>query len=73
MKTISKRDLNKLIKKDGWELTADSKKAMHEQNVASALSEQVEAITNLAESVNGIRDALRADTGKGIDQAHQGE
>jgi len=63
MKTISKKDLNKL-KGKGWELTPDSKKAIHNQNMAAMRSKQVEAITSLSESVDGIKDALRADTGK---------
>ncbi|MBE9573950.1 MAG: hypothetical protein IMF20_02320 [Proteobacteria bacterium] len=63
MKTVSQKDLDKL-KGKGWELTPESKKAAHEQRVASMMSKQVEAITNLAESVDGIRDALKADTGK---------
>ena len=61
MKTVSQRDLNKLIKREGWELTPDSKKAIQEHNVASVLSKQVEAITNLAESVDGVSEAVRAE------------
>ena len=64
MKTVSQRDLNKLIKREGWELTPDSKKAIQEQNISSALSMQVEAITNLSRSMDSIKDALMADTGK---------
>ena len=63
MKTISKKDLNKL-KGKGWELTPESKKAIHNQDMASMMSKQVEAIMALSESVDGIKDALRADTGK---------
>jgi hypothetical protein len=63
MKKISQKDLNKL-KGQGWDLTPDSKKAVREQKTAATLSKQVEAITNLAESVDGIREALKADTGK---------
>ena len=63
MKTISKKDLNKLEGK-GWELTPDSKKAMHNQNMASMLSRQVEAIMSLAEKVDGIKDVLKANPAK---------
>ena len=63
MKTISKKDLNKL-KGKGWELTPESKKAMHSQAMASMMSKQVEAIMALSESVDGIKDALRTDTGQ---------
>ena len=63
MKKISQKDFNKL-KGQGWDLTSDSKKAIQEQKAATTLSKQVEAITNLAESVDGIREALKADTRK---------
>ena len=63
MKTISKKDLDKLRGK-GWELTPDSRKAIRDQNRAAMRSKQVEAITRLSESVDGIKDALRANTGK---------
>lgn len=60
MKTVSLKKL----KDQGWDLTPDSKKAMQEQKAHSTLSKQVEAITNLAEKVDGIKDVLRADTAK---------
>lgn len=64
MLTISQKDLDKLVKDKGWQLTPDSKKAAQEQKTASTLSKQVEAITSLVESVDGIKDALRANAEK---------
>ena len=62
MKKVSQKDLKKLIKHEGWELTPESKKDTLDRNRASTLTKQVEAITSLAESVDGIKDTLRANT-----------
>jgi len=64
MKTISQKDLDKLVKKKGWELTDDSKKAMRDQKASAMLSKQVDAITKLSESVDGIKYVLKANTAK---------
>jgi hypothetical protein len=63
MKKISQKDLSKL-KGQGWDLTPDSKKVIREQKASATLSKQVEAITSLAESVDGIREGLEANTGQ---------
>lgn len=66
MKTVSQKDLDKLVKEKGWKLTPDSKKAIREQKAASMLSKQVEVITSLVKSVDSVKDVLRADTGKDL-------
>ncbi|OQX53187.1 MAG: hypothetical protein B5M48_03815 [Candidatus Omnitrophica bacterium 4484_213] len=64
MKTISQKDLKRLVKEKGWELTPDSKETIYKQNIASLLSKQVEAIVDLAKSVDDAKEALRAETEK---------
>ena len=68
MKTVSQRDLKKLEGK-GWELTPESKKAIHDQNIASTLTKQVEAITKLSFNIDGVRDAVKAKNGDDRDYA----
>lgn len=64
MKTISQKDLKRLVKERGWELTPDSKETIYKQNIASLLSKQVEAIVDLAKSVDDAKETLRAETEK---------
>ena len=64
MKKISQKGLDKLTKGKGWELSPDSKKAVLDRDKAAMKSKQVQAIANLSESVDGIRDALGTDTAK---------
>lgn len=64
MKTIPQKDLKKLLKEKGWELTPDSKETIYKQNIASLLSKQVEAIADLAKSVNSVKEALQTKTEK---------
>lgn len=64
MKTISQKDLKKLLKEQGWELTPDSKETIYKQNMASLLSKQVEVIADLVKSVNNVKEALQTKTEK---------
>jgi len=67
MKKISQKDLDRLTKDNGWKLTPDSKREVGEQNKAAMLAKEVKAITMLSNSVDGVRDAVRAGKTEGRD------
>ena len=57
MKTISQKGLDKL-RKEGWQLTPDSKKAVNSDKMISML-------TRLVQATEGVERALATDKGEG--------
>lgn len=68
MKTVSQKDLDRLVKK-GWQFTPDSKKVVSDSKMASTLTKSLEAIRDLARAAEGIEQAL-LDNKRGGDKGY---
>ena len=64
-KTISQKNLDKMVKEKGWQFTPDSKKAVNLSKIVSTLTQSTGAITDLARTAEGIERVLLADRNSG--------